>query len=57
MEKTARNKNYWFENYKPSKTSVPVTYNGIEYLSKKQCCALEHISMNQLNKYLENNGK
>lgn len=53
MIKTEENKAYWFENYKPRWNSKPVTYNGVEYLSKAQCCALEGISMYKLNKYLK----
>ena len=43
---------YSFDNYIPPKNAKPVTYNGKEYKSKKQCCVLEEISLNTLNKYL-----
>lgn len=52
MKKTKENKKYWFENYKPNKNCKPVNYNGTEYLSKTQCCALEFITIKQLNEYL-----
>lgn len=53
MKKTKENKRYWFENYKPNKNSKPVTYNGVEYLSKAQCMALEGITRKELDVYLK----
>ena len=53
MKKTKENKFYWPENYKPNKNSKPVTYNGIEYLSKAQGMALEGITRKQLDDYLK----
>lgn len=55
MKKTKANKNYWPENYKPNKNCTPIIYNGIEYLSKAQCMALEGITRKELNEYLKNN--
>jgi hypothetical protein len=52
MKKTKENKKYWFENYKPNKNAVPVTYNGTQYLSKAQCMALEGITRRELDEYL-----
>ena len=43
---------YSFDNYIPPKNAKFVTYNGKEYKSKTQCCVLEGISLNTLNKYL-----
>lgn len=40
------------KNYKPTKNAVKVTYKGKEYLSKAQCCALEDITIKELNAYL-----
>lgn len=57
MKKTNKNRPYWFENYVPRKNSIPVTYNGIKYLSKTQCIKMEDITMKELNEYLKNNGK
>ena len=37
------------KNYKPNKNAVKVTYKGKEYLSKAQCCALEDITIKELN--------
>ena len=54
MKKTQANKKYWFENYKPNKNAKPVTYKGIEYLSKAQCMALEGITRKELDEYLKN---
>ena len=54
MKKTHANKKYWFENYKPNKNAKPVTYKGIEYLSKAQCMALEGITRKELDEYLKN---
>lgn len=54
MKKTKENKRYWFENYKPNKNAKPVTYKGIEYLSKAQCMALEGITRKELDMYLNN---
>lgn len=54
MKKTKENKYYWFENYKANKNSKPVTYNGIDYLSKAQCMALEGITRKELDEYLAN---
>lgn len=56
MKKTQANKKYWFENYKPNKNSKPITYKGIEYLSKAQCMALEGITRKELDEYLKNSG-
>lgn len=53
MKKTKENKFYWPENYKPNKNSKPVTYNGVEYLSKAQCMALEGITRKELDTYLK----
>lgn len=53
MKKTKENKFYWFENYKPNKRAVPVTYKGTEYLSKAQCMALEGITRKELDTYLK----
>lgn len=44
---------YSFENYKPNKNAVPVTYKGTEYLSKAQCMALEGITRKELDAYLK----
>ncbi len=44
---------YSFENYKPNKNSVPVTYKGTKYLSKAQCMALEGITRKELDAYLK----
>jgi hypothetical protein len=55
MKKTSLNKAYWFENYKPNKNCTPVEYNGVKYLSKAQCIALEGISRKQLQAYLDGN--
>lgn len=46
---------YSFENYKSSKSCKPVTVNGVDYLSKKQACVLEDMTMKELNEYLKNN--
>ena len=54
MKKTQANKKYWPENYKANKNSKPVTYKGIEYLSKAQCMALEGITRKELDEYLKN---
>jgi hypothetical protein len=53
MKKTKANKKYWFENYKPTKNCVSVTYNGTKYLSKAQCIALEGITRKELDFYLQ----
>lgn len=53
MKKTKENKFYWPENYKPNKNSKPITYNGVEYLSKAQCMALEGITRKELDVYLK----
>ena len=52
--KTTKNSKefYSFENYVPNKNAVKVTYKGKEYLSKAQCCALEDITIKELNAYL-----
>lgn len=47
---------YSTNNYIPPKNAKPVIYKGKEYKSKKQCCILEKISLNTLNKYLLING-
>lgn len=52
MKKTKANKQYWPENYRPNKNSVPVVYNGVTYLSKAQCMALEGITRKELEAYL-----
>lgn len=52
MKKTKTNKKYWFENYKPNKNAKPVVYNGVTYLSKVQCMALEGITRKELETYL-----
>lgn len=44
---------YSFKNYKPTKNSVPVVYEGTEYLSKAQCMALEGITRKELDAYLK----
>ncbi len=46
---------YSFENYKPNKNCKPIEYKGTKYLSKAQCCALEGITIKELNEYLKNN--
>lgn len=46
---------YAFGKYKPNKNAVPVTYKGIEYLSKAQCMALEGITRKELDAYLKGN--
>lgn len=53
MKKTKENEKYWFENYKPNKQAVPVTYKGTQYLSKAQCMALEGITRKELDEYLK----
>lgn len=53
MKKTKENKKYWFENYKANKNAKPVVYNGVEYLSKAQCMALEGITRKELDTYLK----
>lgn len=53
MKKTKENKKYWFENYKANKNAKPVVYNGVEYLSKAQCMALEGITRKELDLYLQ----
>lgn len=53
MKKTKENKFYWPENYKPNKQAKPITYKGIEYLSKAQCMALEGITRKELDAYLK----
>lgn len=55
MKKTAKEikKFYAFENYKPTKNAVPVTYKGKNYLSKAQCIALEGITRKELDEYLK----
>lgn len=50
-----KNNKYAFGVYKPNKNCKPVTYNGKDYLSKAQCCALEKITIKELNEYLKNN--
>lgn len=45
---------YAFGVYKPNKNCVPVTYKGVEYLSKAQCIALEKITRKELEEYLKN---
>lgn len=47
-------KQYALGIYKATKNSVKVTYNGVEYLSKKQACVLNDLDIKELNKYLEN---
>ena len=44
---------YSFENYKPNRNAVPVTYKGTKYLSKAQCMALEGITRKELDAYLK----
>lgn len=44
---------YKFGNYKPNKRAVKVIYNGVEYLSKTQCMALEGITRKELDEYLK----
>lgn len=53
MNKKNLKKFYSFENYKPNKNAVPVTYKGTEYLSKAQCMALEGITRKELDAYLK----
>lgn len=53
MNKKDLKKFYSFENYKPNKNAVPVTYKGTEYLSKAQCMALEGITRKELDAYLK----
>lgn len=53
MKKKDLKKFYSFENYKPNKNAVPVTYKGTEYLSKAQCMALEGITRKELDAYLK----
>ena len=55
MKETNANKKYWFENYKANKNCKPVEVNGTKYLSKAQACALEEMTMKELNEYLKNN--
>ena len=43
---------YNFKNYVPNKNAKPVVYNGITYLSKAQCMALEGITRKELDAYL-----
>lgn len=50
-----KKENYSFENYKPNKRSVPVTYKGTKYLSKTQCMVLEGITKKELDLYLKEN--
>lgn len=54
--KTTVNKNskefYSFKNYKPNKNAKSVVYNGIIYLSKAQCMALEGITRKELDTYI-----
>lgn len=54
MKKTKANKYYWPENYKPSRNAKPITYNGVEYLSKSQCMALEGLTRKELDAYINN---
>ena len=54
MKKTKANKYYWPENYKPSRNAKPITYNGVEYLSKSQCMALEGLTRKELDTYINN---
>lgn len=53
MKKTKANKFYWPENYKPNKNAKAINYNGVEYLSKAQCMALEGITRKELDTYLK----
>lgn len=46
---------YNVDNYIPPKNAISVIYKGKEYKSKAQCCYLEGITKNQLNKYLYEN--
>lgn len=48
---------YSFKNYKPTKNSVSVVYNGTAYLSKAQCMALEGITRKELDDYLKSEDK
>ena len=48
-----KNNKYAFGVYKSNKNCKPVTYKDTEYLSKAQCCALENITIKQLNEYLK----
>ena len=56
MNKKDLKKFYSFENYKPNRNAVPVTYKGTKYLSKAQCMALEGITRKELDIYLKENG-
>ena len=51
VRRAIKNK-YAFGIYKPNRNCKPVTYNGIEYLSKAQCMALEGITRKELDEYL-----
>lgn len=48
---------YSFKNYRPTKNSVSVVYNGTTYLSKAQCMALEGITRKELDDYLKSEDK
>ena len=51
-----KSKNYYnLETYRPNKNCKPVEVNGTKYLSKAQACALEEMTMKELNEYLKNN--
>ena len=43
---------FYGKNYKPNKNAVPVEYKGTKYLSKAQCMALEGITRQELDEYL-----
>ena len=53
MNKKDLKKFYSFENYKPNRNAVPVTYKGTKYLSKAQCMTLEGITRKELDAYLK----
>lgn len=57
MKKTNKIEKYSFENYKPNKNCKPVTYKGVEYLSKIQCMKLNDITRKELDEYLKNESK
>lgn len=58
MKKTNKEiEKYSFENYKPNKNCKPVTYKGVEYLSKIQCMKLNDITRKELDEYLKNESK
>lgn len=46
-------KEFYGKNYKPNKNCKPVTYKGINYLSKTQCMVLEGITRKELEEYLK----